>query len=226
MSHRSKKPSNVLAPIVAATSRALALAKPANVKPVKATDQTKAHKTADALEVHVTHIKFMFVAMCLFLNSCIALSQNDLTFIDLEPFAIDMPAFDLQNMQDGSAYSTADHPGAAYVLEFYFNGCPYCNQNSPNVKRLTQEFAGNPLVQILEISIDCSTGEYDEWIRKHSPIGPVLNDCAGDVVGALNVGSYPTTMVFAPNGRQSMRGTGVWSSATYNRIAEFLRQVR
>lgn len=168
--------------------------------------------------------KNLFIVFCLMLQSCVALSQEDLTFIDLTEFAPDMPEFELVDMRTGDMYSSAVHDGAAFVLEMYFNGCSYCNKNAPNVKKLVREFEGNPKVQILEVSIDCDEAQYTHWIRKHSPEGPVLNDCDGAVNDVLGVRSYPTTVVFYPNGRQAMRSTGVWSGSTYNKIKSFLKE--
>ncbi len=166
------------------------------------------------------------LSLALLLTSCTAFSQNDLKFIDLTEYRQAMPEFRLVDEKTGEFYSSVAHPGAVFVLEMYFNGCHYCNENAPNVARLVEEFKDNPKVQILDVSVDCSEGDYDSWISKHDPAEPVLNDCAGSVNDALGVSSYPTTIVFAPNGQQAMRGSGVWSDSTYDRIKAYLSQAK
>lgn len=170
-------------------------------------------------------LKRLFLVFCIMIQSCVAVSQEDLTFIDLTEYAPDMPEFELVDMRSGDMYSSSVHDGAAFVMEMYFNGCKYCNLNAPNVKKLIREFKGNSKVQILEVSIDCDEAEYSRWIKKHSPEGPVLNDCDGAVNDHLGVRSYPTTVVFSPEGRQMMRSTGVWSSSTYSKIKNYLNDV-
>lgn len=168
---------------------------------------------------------FKFILfVSLFMNACVSLAQEDLPFLDYTD-AVDMPAFVLRNMKDGAMYSSANHPDSAFVLEFYYNGCRYCNENAPNVKRLAQLYVNKPHVQVLEVSVDCQQWAYDAWISNHSPIGPVLNACDAAIVDTLNVSSFPTTYVFAPNKRQAMRGVGVWSQTTFDRIKRYLDQV-
>lgn len=167
----------------------------------------------------------VLILLSMFLNSCVAIAQEDLEFIDFTQ-AREMPEFDLIEMKSGERYKSELHKDAAYVLEFYFAACPACNQNAGNVKRLQRAFSGKPKVQIVEISIDCENDAYATWIERHAPLGPVLNGCDASIVEKLGVERFPTTYVFAPSRREAMRGVGVWSSSTYNRIKDYLEQVR
>lgn len=170
-------------------------------------------------------LKYFFIAYSLFLNSCIALAQDELELIDFT-VATERPEFELTDMRNGQAYNSLAHEGAAFVIEFYFNGCPACNQNAKNVKRLQNEFKHNPKVQIVELSIDCDERQYRTWIGNHEPAGPVLNGCDANIVDELGVSRFPTTYVFAPNRREAMRGVGVWSASTYDRLKRYLDQVK
>lgn len=167
----------------------------------------------------------LLIVCVLLLQSCIAVSQEDLNFLDYTE-ARDMPSFVLTDMRDRSEFRSSDHDDAAFVIEFYFAHCPACNQNADNVNRLVEEFKGNPKVQILELSIDCDDRLYQEWISDHDPKNPVLNGCNADIVNTLNVSRFPTTYVFAPNKRQAMYGIGVWSNSMYNQIKRYLDQVK
>lgn len=171
-------------------------------------------------------LKFLLIVYGLLLNSCVALSQDSLTFIDFT-VATERPEFTLEDMNNGQAsYDTRDYEGAAFVIEWYFASCPACNQNSGNVKRLQSEFRNNPKVQIVELSIDCQNSQYNSWISRHRPLGPVLYGCNQDeLVRDMGVSRFPTTIVYAPNKREAMRGIGVWSRSQYDRIKRYLDQV-
>jgi hypothetical protein len=166
----------------------------------------------------------IILALSLFLNSCVALGQDDLEFIDFTA-ATERPEFNLVDMKDGSSYESLNHVGAAYLIEFYFAGCPACNENAENMNQMAFHFAGSRNVQVVEISIDCDGRDYRTWISRHAPVSPVLNGCDSEIVERLGVSRFPTTFVYAPDRREAMRGIGVWSQSTYDRIKRYLDQV-
>lgn len=170
-------------------------------------------------------LKLLLSIYLLMLNSCVALSQDQLKLMDFT-VATQMPEFELIDMKTGQMYSSSLYSDSAFVLEFYFNGCPACNRNADNVKRLSREFYGNPKIQIVEVSIDCDDSSYRTWINNHDPLGPVLNACDSDLIDSLGVSAYPTTYVYAPSRREALRGVGVWTGPMYNRIKRFLDQVQ
>lgn len=130
--------------------------------------------------------------------------------------------FELVNENNGGAlYNSEYHLGRPMVLEFYFNGCPACGRNSANVKRLADAYHGHR-AQIVEVSIDCDASDYDAWIRRHDPHWPVLNDCNRRLARNQGVASYPTTVVLDSQHRVIYRTIGVWSQATYARIARLI----
>jgi thioredoxin-related protein len=169
-------------------------------------------------------LKYFFMAYCLLLNSCVAIAQEELTFIDFT-VATDRIDFTMPDFNNDAEYRSTDFDGSAFVIEFYFNGCTYCNQNAGNVKRLYEEFKENPKVQVIEITSDCQSWQHQDWLDRHDPQGPVLNGCNHNIFRRLGVSRFPTTIVFAPNKREAMRGTGVWSPANYQRIKNYLNQV-
>lgn len=172
-------------------------------------------------------MRALLLGLTVFLNSCVALGQDDLELVDFT-VATEMPDFSLEDMNNGKEhYVSTDHEGAAFLIEWYFQSCPACNQNARNVNKLKDEFKGNPKVQIIEISIDCQDSQYRQWISRHGIKGPVLNGCDRDeLTDAMNVSRFPTTIIYAPNKREAMRGQGVWSGSTYNRIKRYLEQVK
>lgn len=131
--------------------------------------------------------------------------------------------FQLQDMNaQGGRYDSAAHAGKPMVLEFYFNGCPYCDQNAPNVKALASEWHGDN-AQVLDVSIDCDLGDYSAWMHRHGPTWPVLNDCDGEALAqSLGVSSYPTTIVLDKNHNRVWSSVGVWSAAKKAKIRQLL----
>lgn len=130
--------------------------------------------------------------------------------------------FELVDENNGRAlYSSEAHMGVPIVLEFYFNGCPACESNAANVKRLAEEYHGTG-AQIVEVSIDDDASDYEDWIQRHEPSWPVLNDGARQLARDQGVSSYPTTIVLDSAHRVVYRTIGVWSQATYARIARLI----
>lgn len=104
------------------------------------------------------------------------------------------------------------------VLEFYFNGCPACNNNASNFLDMYREHRSN--AQFLEVSIDCDDSDYLDWTRSHRPQWPVLMDCARVLSeGNLNVASYPTTIVLDSGHNVIYRTSGVWNQSKKRAIA-------
>lgn len=139
--------------------------------------------------------------------------------------ALAVSHFDLEVMNgDGGRYKSAEK-GSAFLLEFYFDSCPACNTNAPNVKEVAEEFHSDR-VQVLEVGIDCSASQYANWVRKHNPFVPVLNDCDRDVTGELGVRSFPTTVIVDCNMQEVKRYVGVWNARTKQEIKDKLLELQ
>ncbi len=138
-----------------------------------------------------------------------------------------IPPFAAKVMNGGldEWFDSNEHAGKMILLEFYFNGCPACNENAPKVKQLAKEYRNTPGVVIVEVSDDCDVGEYRKWIQRHNPIVRVLNDCDGEKVGAsLGVSRFPTTVLLDGSLQETLRVVGVWNSSVLARIRQGLGQ--
>ncbi len=132
--------------------------------------------------------------------------------------------FQLRDMQaNGGIYDSNAYMGKPMVIEFFFNGCPYCNDNVVNVKRLTDEYYPSK-AQVVEVSVDDERSEYDRWIAKHHPITPVLDGSDEVLTRWFGVRGYPTTVVLDKNHNLLWKTSGVWNSATRARIRTLLDQ--
>lgn len=119
----------------------------------------------------------------------------------------------IMNGAEEAAFNSSEYPYGVFVVEAYFLGCPYCNQNTQNVDELADEYASQDQVHVLDVSIDCRDSDYRNWISRHNPNHPVLNDCGGRSLlkNKLNISSYPTTVVLNCKGEEVYRTTGLWA---------------
>lgn len=133
-------------------------------------------------------------------------------------------SFRLTDMQaNGGMYDSAAYIGKPMVIEFYFNGCPYCDTNVPNFERMVS--ANHPAkAQVISISPDEDRSDYDAWIRRHRPTTPVLNGSAndGEVIRFFGVSGYPTVVVLDKNHNMIYKKSGVWSQATSAHIQRLI----
>jgi hypothetical protein len=114
-----------------------------------------------------------------------------------------------------AVYKSTDHKSAVFVLETWFLGCPYCNNNAPNVDALAAQYQGNSRVQVLDTGIDSSDSSYQEWIRRHHPNHPVLKDVMGKILVKKQLGTltYPSTYVVDCSGQVLTKTVGEWDSS-------------
>lgn len=130
--------------------------------------------------------------------------------------AMALTPFELQWMNHespGTLYKSSEHANPVLVIEAFFDNCPYCDDNAPNVDALAEEYANEPRVQVLDVGRDTVDSEYENWIAKHHPNHPVLKDAERFVLKQLAVTGYPTTAVVDCNGNVLYRTTSVWSAS-------------
>ncbi len=142
--------------------------------------------------------------------------------------AADVSSFELRwmNHEDRTTmYKSSDHPNGIFVVETYFLGCPYCNDNASAVDALAADYADQERVQVVDVSRDCRDIDYNEWIRRHNPNHPVLNDCSRKLIGALGTRSYPTTYILDCTGKVVYQSVGAWNSNTKRAIRAKIDQL-
>lgn len=147
-------------------------------------------------------------------------------FVSSMAWAIDQ--FELPQMNGeniGQMYRSVDHEDAIYVFEAYFNLCPYCHENAPQIKQLAEEFKNEPRVQIVDVGRDCRDSDYRSWVNRHQPVHPVLKDCNQVVIGQLGVSAFPTTAIVDCKGKERLRNVGTMggSNASYQQIVAKIR---
>jgi len=130
-----------------------------------------------------------------------------------ETAAQTISAFELPQMNNGGAmFRSVDNQGV-YLFESYFLGCPYCNENAPNVNEMAASYSDNRIVHFIDLGIDRSNGQYDTWIANHNPNHPVLKDASRVVTNELGTTGYPSAYVVGCDMKVLYKTTGVWGSA-------------
>jgi peroxiredoxin len=117
-------------------------------------------------------------------------------------------------------YKSESYLDAVWVVEAYFLGCPYCNDNAPNVNQLQTHFKNDERVQILDVGIDKNDSQYAEWIRRHKPNHPVLKDPGRTLIRQLGTTTYPSTYVLDKKMNVIYQWSGVWSSKVEQQIKD------
>lgn len=129
------------------------------------------------------------------------------------------------NGDDSPTYNSADHASGVFVVEAYFLGCHYCNENAPNVNALAEKFSGNDRVQVLDVGIDRSDSDYETWIAKHSPNHPVLKDASRELIKQLGTTGYPSTYVIDCKGNVAYKSSGTWSASKKQAIENAVQKL-
>lgn len=122
----------------------------------------------------------------------------------------------------GTIYQPANN--TVTVVEMYFNTCPYCDDNAPNVDALAEQYGGSPRVQVVDVGIDRNDSSYQSWISRHNPNHPVLKDDQRKVANALGTTSYPSTYVLDCEGNVLYKSVGVWTKAIKQKIQDAIEK--
>jgi peroxiredoxin len=117
-----------------------------------------------------------------------------------------------------AVYKSDDHKSGIFVLEFYQDSCGPCNTNVSNVHTIAKEFKDESRVQVLDVGIDSSPSKYKNWIRKHSPIHPVLMDQGGKLFRSLGMSATPTMVILDCNLNEVHRAVGGWAGSRMDTI--------
>lgn len=146
--------------------------------------------------------------LIIFMRSSISVASYEvLSSSPIAPFALPQ-----MNVTPHADYVSTAHPGAVFVIEAYFLGCPYCNDNAANVDDLVDAYPDEPLLQVLDVGVDRSDSDYATWISRHQPNHPVLKDSSRSLIHQLGTSGYPSSYVLDCHGVVQFSGTGEWDS--------------
>jgi thiol-disulfide isomerase/thioredoxin len=106
------------------------------------------------------------------------------------------PAFAM-TLFDGRTLSSAQLKGKAFLLYFWFSGCPPCARIAPHLVQLQNRYGASEFTVVAAnadrvLELDVTDAQRDAYVRKHGfdfPVGHVSRKMQEDF-GAVNV--YPT----------------------------------
>lgn len=97
----------------------------------------------------------------------------------------------------GQTYSIKTLQGKVVVLDFWYRGCSWCIRAMPQIKRVADHFANQPVV-VLGMNIDKDPADAEFVIEKMGLNYPNLK--ADDIPQKYGVRGYPTLIVIDQNG--------------------------
>lgn len=99
------------------------------------------------------------------------------------------PAFTVTAL-DGKQFNLDDMGGRVVLIDFWATWCGPCNQELPHLKKIAQEFAGQPLV-IISISWDKDEQKWRDFIAKHEMTWVQYRDADHRLSSQFGVESIP-----------------------------------
>lgn len=129
----------------------------------------------------------------------------------------DEPVVYAGELDDGTAFDSADTLGQVVIVNFWYAACPPCREEAPELEALRTQFADDDVVMVgvnVSDTADVSRGFADEFGVGY----PSIVDVADNGVqlafagGQLAPNSVPTTLLIDREGRVAARISGLIES--------------
>ena len=114
------------------------------------------------------------------------------------------PSFDLPTT-DGRSLSLEELRGRPVVINFWYAGCPPCQQEMPLLQRAADQHPG---VAVLLVNYRDAAGTARDFARRRQIRAPVLLDEDGRVAASYRVSGFPTTVFVRADGTEEGRQPG------------------
>ena len=99
------------------------------------------------------------------------------------------PAFEVTAL-DGAKFNLDAMGGRVVLIDFWATWCGPCNEELPHVKKIAQEFAGQPLV-IISVSWDRDEAKWKEFIAKNEMTWVQYRDADNKLSDEFGVNAIP-----------------------------------
>ena len=113
--------------------------------------------------------------------------------------------------------------GHVVLIDFWATWCGPCNRELPHLKKITQEFAGQPLI-VISISSDKNEATWKEFVAKHEMTWVQYRDSDGAIGRNFGVQYIPSYFVVGSDGVMTSQRMGS-DSDVEGRIRKLLKQV-
>ena len=91
---------------------------------------------------------------------------------------------------DGKQFTLDDMGGRVVLVDFWATWCGPCNQELPHIKKIAQEFAGQPFV-LISVSWDDDAGKWQAFIDKNNMTWNQYRDLDHQLSASYGVSSIP-----------------------------------
>ena len=108
------------------------------------------------------------------------------------------PAFEVTAL-DGTRFNLDAMGGRVVLIDFWATWCGPCNEELPHVKKIAQEFAGEPLV-ILSVSWDGDDAKWRQFIQKNEMTWMQYRDADHALSNSFGVNAIPHYFVIDTDG--------------------------
>lgn len=117
------------------------------------------------------------------------------------------PTVELAGWDGTAPFRLADARGQLVVLNFWASWCEPCRAELPSLELLAQRHERDG-VQVLAANFRETDGTIRRFLAQQPMTLPILRDRDGAAARAFQVRIFPTTVVFARNGRAAFTVTG------------------
>jgi len=121
-----------------------------------------------------------------------------------QPSGGQAPGFSLRTL-DGRTVSLEEFRGRPVVVNFWYAGCPPCQQEMPLLQRTA---AQHPGVTVLLLDYRDSAATARSFLDARGITQTALLDQDGQVAAAYRVAGFPTTVFIKPDGTEQSRHPG------------------
>jgi thiol-disulfide isomerase/thioredoxin len=157
-------------------------------------DNSSALFTDGQVLVHLTQIE---AARARFKACLTLLKPNDPLYTRTQRFAANpalallplAPAFTVTAL-DGSTFSLDQMKGRVVLLDFWATWCGPCMEELPQIKQISKDFAGQPLI-ILGISWDEDEQKWKKFVAKNQMTWPQYHDTGHRIGNLFEVKALP-----------------------------------
>ncbi len=91
---------------------------------------------------------------------------------------------------DGKSFTLDDMGGRVVLVDFWATWCGPCNQELPHIKKIAQQFAGQPFV-LISVSWDSDPGKWQAFIDKNNMTWNQYRDADHQLSTAYGVNAIP-----------------------------------
>lgn len=123
------------------------------------------------------------------------------------------------NMNDGKTVKLSELRGKPVFLNFWATWCPPCNQEMPDIQKISTE---NKSVQIVAVNIKEAPLEVRSFLKARGYTYPVGFDTSGDISNLYMIDGIPTSIAIDAKGVIRFEHTG---AMTYAQLRQWFTEL-